>query len=235
MNKWLWLLLTISCWMAAGFALCGPRQGQESKNAALLAPPERIVSMAPNLTEILFALGLDKEIAGVSQYSDYPPAAREKPRVGSFWQPNIESVVAAKPDLVITLTTTGFEQQKRLAMRLARIGYNSLTLKIETIADGSQLAASGLLFSPFPRPLVANERRGRVVWRSRRLSLLQKKLSCGVLFLMDRDKQFKVSGSPWYYHSPRRLFLFSTLPLMQLTDNCWLLILFPSRNRFYWL
>ena len=135
MNKWLWLLLTISCWMAAGFALCGPRQGQESKNAALPAPPERIVSMAPNLTEILFALGLDKEIAGVSQYSDYPPAAREKPRVGSFWQPNIESVVAAKPDLVITLTTTGFEQQKRLAMRLARIGYNSLTLKIETIAE----------------------------------------------------------------------------------------------------
>ncbi|MEK7993075.1 MAG: helical backbone metal receptor [Planctomycetota bacterium] len=135
MNKWLWLLLTISCWMAAGFALCGSRQSQASKDTAPPALPDRIVSMAPSLTEILFALGLDKEIVGVTQYSDYPPAAKEKPEVGSFWQPNIESVVAAKPDLVITLTTTGFDQQKRLAMRLARIGYNGLTLKIETIAE----------------------------------------------------------------------------------------------------
>ncbi len=135
MNKWAWLLLTVSCWMAAGFALCGPRQSQTDKNAAPPAPPGRIVSMAPDLTEILFALGLDKEIVGVSQYSDYPPAAKEKPSVGSFWQPNIESIVAAKPDLVVTSTTTGFSQQKQLAMRLARMGYNNLTLKLETIAE----------------------------------------------------------------------------------------------------
>jgi iron complex transport system substrate-binding protein len=135
MNKWVWLLLTVSCWMAAGFAVCGSRQSQASKDTALPASPNRIVSMAPNLTEILFALGLDEEIVGVSQHSDYPPAAKERPSVGSFWQPNIESVVAAKPDLVITSTTTGFDQQKRLAMRLNQMGYNNLTLKLETIAE----------------------------------------------------------------------------------------------------
>ncbi len=135
MNKWVWLLLGVSCWMAAGIILCGPGQGQAGQSAAPPALPKRIVSMAPDLTEILFALGLDKEIVGVSQYSDYPPAAKEKPSVGSFWQPNIESIVAAKPDLVVTSTTTGFGQQKRLAMRLARMGYNNLTLRLETIAQ----------------------------------------------------------------------------------------------------
>ena len=134
MNKWHWLLLTLSCWMAVGFALGGPRQGKAGKDATPPALPGRIVSMAPDLTEILFALGLDKEIVGVSQYSDYPPAAREKPSVGSFWQPDIERVVAAKPDLVVTSTTAGFDQQKRLATRLERMGYRSLTLRLETIA-----------------------------------------------------------------------------------------------------
>lgn len=135
MKKWIWLLLIISGWMAAGFALCGPAQDGTGKAVIPSVRPQRIVSAAPSLTEILFALGLDKEIVGVSQYSDYPPAALEKPRVGSFWNPNIESVVAAKPDLVVTLTTTGFSQQKRLAMRLTPMNYNCLTLKIETIPE----------------------------------------------------------------------------------------------------
>ncbi len=55
-----------------------------------------------------------------------------KPKVGTFWQPNIEAVVAARPSLVITL---GFEQQKNLAERLKRIGYNNLTVNIEKVSD----------------------------------------------------------------------------------------------------
>ena len=132
MNKWRWLLLIITCWMAAGFALSSARQGQESQAPALPSRADRIVSMAPDLTEILFALGLDEEITGVTQYSDYPAAAKEKPNVGSFWQPNIEAVVAAKPTLIITL---GSPQQKNLAERLKRIGYKTLTVNLETVND----------------------------------------------------------------------------------------------------
>jgi iron complex transport system substrate-binding protein len=88
--------------------------------------------MAPNLTEILFALGLDDEIVGVTAWSDYPPQALNKPKVGTFWQPNIEAVIAAKPDLVVTL---GFEQQTNLAGRLDRIGCNCLTVNIERVGD----------------------------------------------------------------------------------------------------
>ena len=132
MNKWRWLLLIITCWTAAGFALSSTRQGQGRQAPALPSRADRIVSMAPDLTEILFALGLDEQIVGVTQYSDYPPAAKEKPNVGSFWQPNIEAVVAAKPNLVIVL---GSPQQKNLAERLKRIGYKTLTVNLEKVND----------------------------------------------------------------------------------------------------
>lgn len=132
MNKWWWLLLIVLCWMAAGFAIFGPGQAQEGGAAPLPARAERIISAAPNLTEILFALGLQERIVGVTLHSDYPPAAKEKPKVGTFWQPNIEAVIAARPDLVITLR---FQQQKDLAERLKRIGYRTLTVNIETVGE----------------------------------------------------------------------------------------------------
>ena len=124
--------MILSCWMAAGFAIFGPLQGQNCGDSTLSARAERIVSLSPNLTEILFALGLEKEISRVTLDSDYPPAAAQKPKVGTFWQPNIEAVIAARPDLVITL---GFHQQKNIAERLKRIGYNTLTVNIEKVKD----------------------------------------------------------------------------------------------------
>jgi iron complex transport system substrate-binding protein len=118
--------------MTIGVALFAPRQGRNSNSAPLPDRVDRIVSLAPNLTEILFAIGLEDEIAGVTLDRDYPPEAAEKPKVGTFWQPNIEAVVAARPSLVITL---GFEQQKDLAERLRRIGYNNLIVNIEKVSD----------------------------------------------------------------------------------------------------
>lgn len=125
-------MLIISGWMAAGFAIFGFQQGQNRNDTPLPTETDRIISMAPNLTEILFAFGLDDEIVGVTLDSDYPPATEKKPKVGTFWQPNIEAVIAAKPDLVITL---GFDQQRNLAERLKRIGYNSLVLNIEKVSE----------------------------------------------------------------------------------------------------
>ena len=138
-------MLSIVCWMAVGFAAFGRREGRNSSEPAVAVRVDRIVSMAPSLTEILFALGLDEEVVGATLFSDYPPAAAEKPKVGSYWQPNIEAVVAARPNLVMTL---GFGQQKNLAERLKRIGYNTLAVNIETVSDlfsviGQIAAATG--------------------------------------------------------------------------------------------
>ena len=124
--------MIITCWTAAGFAIFDFQQAQVSGETPLSTKVERIVSLAPNLTEILFALGLEKEIVRVTLHSDYPPAAAEKPKAGTFWQPNIEAIIAAKPDLIVTL---GFEQQKNLADRLKRINYNCLTVNIEKVND----------------------------------------------------------------------------------------------------
>jgi iron complex transport system substrate-binding protein len=132
MKRWLALSLIVLCWVAVGFAVFG---WLDSKNQAQKPAPhhaERIVSLAPNLTEILFALGLDEQIVGVTLHCNYPPAAAEKPKVGTFWQPNIEAVIAAKPDLVIALR---FTQQRDIAERLTRIGYDCLTVNVDKVGE----------------------------------------------------------------------------------------------------
>jgi len=132
MSKWLWLLLMIMAWMGLGLTISNSQHKQIKGNQVSPNQISRIVSMAPNLTEILFALGLDNEIVGVTVSSDYPPTAKEKRKIGNFWQPNIEAIMATRPDLVITL---GFDQQINLAHRLKRIGYTCLTVRIEKIKD----------------------------------------------------------------------------------------------------
>lgn len=94
--------------------------------------PTRIVSLAPNLTEILFALGLGERVIAVSSDSDYPVEAANKNKVGTFWAPNTEAIIAARPDLVVT---EWFQQQAAVADSLRRLGYQVLTLKIEKIEE----------------------------------------------------------------------------------------------------
>jgi len=67
----------------------------------------RYISLAPSTTEILFALGLDKEIVGVSSYCNYPARAKSKPKIGDFSHPNIEMIFSLNPDCIFS---TGLEQ-----------------------------------------------------------------------------------------------------------------------------
>lgn len=66
----------------------------------LAKPARRVVSLAPSVTEILFAVGLDAEVVGVTTFCDYPVQARSKPKVGSS-TPNLETILGLKPDLVV--------------------------------------------------------------------------------------------------------------------------------------
>jgi iron complex transport system substrate-binding protein len=74
------------------------------------AEPQRIVSLAPSVTEILFALGLGDRVVGVTSYCDYPPEAAEKERVGDTQRPSLEKIVALRADLVIASTASQLEQ-----------------------------------------------------------------------------------------------------------------------------
>jgi iron complex transport system substrate-binding protein len=70
-------------------------------SVTLQRAPRRIVSLAPSLTEILFLIGADSSIVGVTDYCDYPDAAKHKARIGGMLNPNIERILALQPDLVL--------------------------------------------------------------------------------------------------------------------------------------
>lgn len=134
--KKLWIPLILAFTLAIVLFVPSNRRHRHKVSESSLArppdEPERIVSLAPNLTEILFALGLDEKIVAVSSDSDWPAEASDKTKVGTFWQPNTEAVIASMPDLVITLW---FEQQRAVADTLRRLEFNVLTLKIERIEE----------------------------------------------------------------------------------------------------
>jgi iron complex transport system substrate-binding protein len=71
------------------------------RKVTLAAAPQRIVSLAPSNTEILYALGLADRVVGVTEFCNYPPEAAQKPKVGGFSDVNTEKVVEAQPDLIL--------------------------------------------------------------------------------------------------------------------------------------
>lgn len=74
------------------------------RDVTLPAPPARIVSLVPSVTEVLYALNAADTLVGVTDYCDFPAEARRKPRVGGMVAPSLEAVVALRPDLVIATT-----------------------------------------------------------------------------------------------------------------------------------
>ncbi|MDP3123366.1 MAG: ABC transporter substrate-binding protein, partial [Thiobacillus sp.] len=64
-------------------------------------PPQRIISLTPHLTELLFAVGAGAQLAGVDSASDYPEAARTLPRVGDYSRIHFERILALQPDLIV--------------------------------------------------------------------------------------------------------------------------------------
>jgi iron complex transport system substrate-binding protein len=88
--------------------------------------PERIVSMAPNVTEILFALGLGDRVVGVTRFCDFPPETRLLRRIGGLVDPNIEVIQSLDPDLVIAFRGNPL----RLVDRIGKLGLPVFVLDI---------------------------------------------------------------------------------------------------------
>ncbi len=85
--------------------------------------PTRIISLAPSITEVLYKLGLEDRVVGVTRYCDYPPEALEKPRVGGYFDVNFEAVLGQEPDLVILL-----EEHRDARDRLSELGIDTLAI-----------------------------------------------------------------------------------------------------------
>jgi iron complex transport system substrate-binding protein len=105
--------------------------GCKAPRVATTAGTRRIVSLAPSVTETLFAVGAGTQVVGVSQYCNYPPQVRRLPRIGSFITPNIEAIVALRPTLVIGLLTSSDLREIRA---LQAMGVATLTVDDGSVA-----------------------------------------------------------------------------------------------------
>ncbi len=109
--------------------------------AATVPPPQRIVSLAPSLTETLFALGLGERVVGVTRYCAYPPEARELPKIGGYLDPSYEALLSLQPDLVVLIPSSD-EIERRLeslGVRVLRVDQHDVEGVLESITS---LAAS---------------------------------------------------------------------------------------------
>ena len=93
----------------------------------LLLGAQRIVSTSPSVTEMLYALGLGERVVGVTTFCRYPPEAAAKPKIGDYVRPNLEAIVALKPDLVV-MEATGIRRAERLP---------ALKLNVLEVDDGT--------------------------------------------------------------------------------------------------
>ncbi len=95
-------------------------------------PAQRIVSLAPSMTEILFALGLGDKIVGVTDFCDYPEEAKRKPKVGGYVSPSLETIIALQPQLVVAMPDI---TNRPLRERLSQLGIQVLGHKVQNLED----------------------------------------------------------------------------------------------------
>ena len=109
--------------------LTGCRQAQ--RQARVEPRPQRIVSLSPSVTEILYGIGAWPQVIAVSQFCTYPDDVKNKPRVNGWDKTNLEQVMALKPDFVIGVDA----QEPFLKDKLTGVGVRSLFVKSQTVAD----------------------------------------------------------------------------------------------------
>lgn len=105
------------------------------RTVTLKRPAQRIVSLAPHVTELLFAAGSGDRVVAAVTYSDYPPAARDLPRVGSYNRFDVERVLAFDPDLVVGWASGNPQASLERLRHLGLTLYVTEPRALESIAD----------------------------------------------------------------------------------------------------
>jgi iron complex transport system substrate-binding protein len=100
--------------------------------AAAVPRPHRVVSLAPSVTETLFALGFGNHLVGVTTYCDYPAEAQKLPKIGGFMSPSLEAIVAKQPDFVIGVSSATDPVKAR---EMKRLGLKVTLISLATVSD----------------------------------------------------------------------------------------------------
>jgi iron complex transport system substrate-binding protein len=129
--------VVVACVLAgAGPAAAFTTRDMLGRDVTLAAPPQRIVSLVPSVTEILYALNAESMLVGVTDFCDFPPAARRRPKVGGMVAPSLEAIVALRPDLVIA-TNEGTREDT--FAQLSRVGVPVYLVAAHHVADATAL------------------------------------------------------------------------------------------------
>lgn len=126
--------------------------------------PRKIVSMAPNITEILYVLGHDDRIVGVTRFCDYPPQAKKHPKIGGFIDPDLEAIIAAKSELVIGMKAG----DDKITQSLDRVELPYVFFQLDTIEEtykGIQDIGT-LLGTPEKAKKLVNDMKERIAKRT---------------------------------------------------------------------
>jgi iron complex transport system substrate-binding protein len=178
-----WVLF-IAFWVVSGWTQAVTVQDDRQQKIEIAKPPQRIVSLLPSLTETVCALGACQRLVGVDRYSNWPASNAHLPRVGGGLDPNIESIVALKPDLVLAAGST------RGADRLQALGLTVLRLEPRTHADAQRVLRT--VGDALGLPVADSER----VWRN-----IEGGVQAAVRSLSPMARQqrvyFEVSAAPY--------------------------------------
>jgi len=120
-----------ACWIVVSsfLVLFGVACGSEER-ALEPSPAERIIALAPGVTETLFELGLGDRVVGVGDYSSWPLEVEQKPKLGGLFDARLETITTLQPDLAILLPS-----EEKLRVQLERLGIEVLTVHSETLDE----------------------------------------------------------------------------------------------------
>ncbi|SFV17576.1 cobalamin-binding protein [Pseudoduganella namucuonensis] len=136
MNKILCALAALLASQAAGAAITV--RDDDGNQVTLQKPAQRVIAMAPHVTEMLFAAGGGDKIVGTVTYSDYPEAAKKLPRVGDNRQVDMERIASLKPDLIVIWMHGSSERQIDTLRKLGIPLFHSEPKKLADIPDNMQ-------------------------------------------------------------------------------------------------
>lgn len=162
-NQTFLVMLAAAVWSLAAPLPCEARLVTDESGREFLVPdnPERVVSLAPSITEIIFALGEERRLKGVTQYCNFPQEAESLPKVGTFVRPDLEKIVALTPDLCL-VTRDGnvkdpMERLEALKVPVYVVNPRNLETVMETL-----LEIGGLLNVGPKAQKLANEMQDRI-------------------------------------------------------------------------
>ncbi len=149
----------------------------------------RVVSLAPNVTEILFALNLGDRVVGVTRFDDFPPAVKELPIVGGYIDPSVEAIAALAPNLVICVPNPGGRDRMEV---LTRLGIPVLVMPEQHLQD--IFVNIKFLGNLFERTLAAETLTNRIKQRLQRVTAAVKNLKAPRALLVYGHKPLIAAG-----------------------------------------